>query len=63
MDHIEFDFYEDFTQPLAFFLTRCNIQLRPRKGVKIDFPPSLFETPPLVEKQLAPNKKSNMGKE
>jgi len=45
MDHIEFDFYEDFTAPLAFFLTRCNFQLRPRKGAKIDFPASLFETP------------------
>jgi hypothetical protein len=57
MDHIEFDFYEDFTQPLAFFLTRCNIPLRPRKGAKIDFPSSLFETPALIEKQFASSSK------
>lgn len=45
MDHIEFDFYEDFTAPLAFFLARCNFQLRAKKGHKIEFPANIFENP------------------
>jgi hypothetical protein len=45
MDHIEFDFYEDFTAPLAFFLARCNFQIRAKKGHKIEFPQHIFENP------------------
>jgi len=52
MDHIEFDFYEDFTAPLAFFLTRCNFELRPKKGERIEFEKSLFETPDTIKRIL-----------
>jgi len=44
MDHIEFDFFEDFTIPLIEFLNKINFGLEP-KGLKINFPSELFRPP------------------
>jgi len=44
MDHVEFDFFADFTTPLILFLQRCGISLNDeRKGIQ--FPLNLFELP------------------
>jgi hypothetical protein len=45
MDHIEFDFDADFTDPLANFLLKCNFELRPKSLSKIEIPPELFKPP------------------
>lgn len=44
MDHIEFDFYEDFTCPLMHFLERCGISVT-RNSTNIHFPKYLFNCP------------------
>ena len=47
MDHIEFDFYDDFTTPLIQFLDRIGFDFG-FEGVnrkKLFFPAKLFELP------------------
>ena len=44
MDHVEFDFFDDFTTPLIAFLKKCNINFNENgRGVKL--PLNLFELP------------------
>jgi len=50
MDHIEFDFYDDFTAPLMDFLLRCNFELE--KTPAIYFPRAVFKTPEQVLMRL-----------
>jgi len=45
MDHIEFDFFEDFSTPLLKFLERCGLRLGVAFSGRINFPKSLFEVP------------------
>ena len=45
MNHVEFDFYEDFTEPLADFLNRANFNLESPNESPIDFPIHLFGIP------------------
>ena len=48
MNHAEFDFYEDFTEPLADFLQRGNYSLDASDEEPIDFPLHLFGMPSKV---------------
>jgi pimeloyl-ACP methyl ester carboxylesterase len=44
MDHVEFDFFNDFTTPLMLFLNRCGISLNDgKKGIQL--PLNLYELP------------------
>ena len=53
MDHIEFDFCEDFTNPLANFLERCGVlEYEKVVGSKITFPRAMFLPPESVLEQL-----------
>mgnify|MGYP000890675528 CR=1 FL=1 len=52
MDHVEFDFYEDFTLPLMKFLQRCNIPIMKESEVGITFPTTLFRAPESVLRNL-----------
>ena len=45
MNHAEFDFYEDFTEPLMDFLRRGNYSLDLKDEAPIDFPLHLFGIP------------------
>lgn len=46
MDHIEFDFFEDFSRPLIRFLQRCGIEVGMQMSEgKIRFPVTLFLPP------------------
>lgn len=45
MDHIEFDFSEDFTVPLIEFLGKISFGLAPTKNVRITFGSELFQPP------------------
>ena len=44
MDHVEFDFFEDFTTPLMKFLKKFNVNLD-ENGRGIKLPLNLFELP------------------
>ena len=48
MDHIEFDFYEDFTSPLVNFLQRCGIKTSNGNG-RIFFPKNIFVVPEEID--------------
>ncbi len=50
MDHIEFDFFEDFSRPLIRFLQRCGIAVGEESLGKIRFPMPLFLPPEMVLK-------------
>lgn len=45
MDHIEFDFHDDFTAPLTEFLSRIRFGLELDKGLKVNYPKELFKVP------------------
>jgi pimeloyl-ACP methyl ester carboxylesterase len=45
MDHIEFDFSEDFTVPLIEFLGKISFGLAPTKNIRITFGSELFQPP------------------
>lgn len=45
MDHIEFDFSEDFTTPLIEFLNKISFGLGSSRTSKINFSPELFQAP------------------
>ena len=52
MDHIEFDFDEDFVLPLIQFLGRCGINVGTwRNSGKIFFPKKLFEVPDIFKQK------------
>ena len=53
MDHVEFDFFEDFTAPLIEFLEKCRFDLNSARDVKnrIIFPQRLFHIPESFKKQ------------
>jgi hypothetical protein len=50
MDHVEFDFFGDFTEPLMKFFGRCNFDLRKKPVEIFEFKPELFETPLAIKK-------------
>ena len=52
MDHIEFDFFEDFTLPLMNFLSKIRFTARNSDTKRIEFPLELFEIPSLKVKQM-----------
>lgn len=45
MNHIEFDFHDDFTTPLIEFLKQISFGLAPNRNLRIEFPPELFQPP------------------
>lgn len=45
MDHIEFDFHEDFTNPLLEFLHKISFGLESGRSLKVTFPQELFIPP------------------
>jgi hypothetical protein len=46
MDHVEFDFYGDFTEPLINFFLKCNYDLKKKTTFGgTEFPPELFQVP------------------
>jgi len=45
MDHIEFDFSEDFTVPLVEFLGKISFGLAPTKNVRVTFASDLYQAP------------------
>jgi len=45
MDHIEFDFSEDFTTPLIEFLGKISFGLAPTKNIRVTFGSELFQAP------------------
>ena len=51
MDHVEFDFYEDFTSPLIQFLEKCGFEISKGAAVqgKISFPQKLFHIPDSIK--------------
>lgn len=52
MDHVEFDFFGDFTEPLMKFFGRCHFDLRKKPTEDFEFKKELYETPEVVLKQL-----------
>ena len=52
MDHIEFNFYDDFTTPLYQFLDRIGFEWDEKNPKKIYFPQKLFEIPEDVKTQI-----------
>ena len=62
MDHVEFDFYEDFTSPLMQFLEKCGFELCTAATIKnmIVFPQKLFQQP---ESLKSPSKREQKSPE
>lgn len=52
MDHIEFDFSEDFTTPLIEFLNKISFGLGTSRNAKINFLAELFQAPLEVNRTL-----------
>lgn len=66
MDHIEFDFDEDFTDPLFHFLVRCGIidhESEIGTGGKIVFPKVMFLPPEKVLEQINQTKEQPKKRE
>lgn len=53
MNHSEFDYYEDFTEPLKKFLNNIHFPLNKKNNIKkeLNIPYYLFKTPKDVNNQ------------